>query len=104
MKKRLELRDLRSLERRSMYSIFHPLDPDERLPRELIREGWRLRRLEVRYIELVAAFYVLAGALLVMGSLGIAAPVAFGVAGVMLLGFVVFAVSVWHRQSGRSKT
>jgi hypothetical protein len=32
-------RDLRSLERRSMYAIFAPLDPDERLPRELILEG-----------------------------------------------------------------
>jgi hypothetical protein len=31
--------DLRSLERRSMYSIFAPLDPDERLPRELLLEG-----------------------------------------------------------------
>jgi hypothetical protein len=27
-------RDLRSLERRSMFSIFAPLDPDERVPRE----------------------------------------------------------------------
>ena len=27
---------LRSLERESMYSIFAPLDPDERLPRELL--------------------------------------------------------------------
>ena len=35
--------DLRSLERRSLYSIFAPLDPDERLPRELILEGKRRR-------------------------------------------------------------
>lgn len=32
---RLEERDLRSLERRSMYSIFAPLDDDESLSREL---------------------------------------------------------------------
>ena len=32
-------RDLRSLDRRSMYSIFAPLDPDERLPRELLLEA-----------------------------------------------------------------
>lgn len=103
MKKRLELRDLRSLERRSMYSIFHPLDPEERLPRELIREGWRQRRLDIRHIELVAALYIPAmiAALLVMGSLGIAAPVAFGVAGAMLLGFVLFALSIKRRESGR---
>lgn len=31
----LEERDLRSLERRSMYSIFSPIDDDERLSREL---------------------------------------------------------------------
>jgi len=31
----LEERDLRSLERRSMYSIFAPLDENERLSREL---------------------------------------------------------------------
>ena len=32
---RLEERDLRSLERRSMYSIFKPLDEDERVSRRL---------------------------------------------------------------------
>ena len=32
---RLEERDLRSLERRSMYSIFKPLDEDERISRKL---------------------------------------------------------------------
>jgi len=31
-------RDLRSLDRRSMNSIFAPLDPNERLPRELLLE------------------------------------------------------------------
>lgn len=31
-------RDLRSLERRSLYQIFAPLDPDERLPRESLLE------------------------------------------------------------------
>ncbi len=35
--------DLRSLERRSMYSIFAPLDEAERLPRELVLEGRRRR-------------------------------------------------------------
>jgi hypothetical protein len=34
-------RDLRSLDRRSMYSIFAPLDPNERLPRELLLERAR---------------------------------------------------------------
>jgi hypothetical protein len=34
-------RDLRSLDRRSMNSIFAPLDPEERLPRELLLERTR---------------------------------------------------------------
>jgi hypothetical protein len=38
---RQEERDLRSLDRRSMYLIFGPLDPDERLPRELLLERSR---------------------------------------------------------------
>ena len=38
-----ELRDLRSLERPSMYSIFAPLDAEEPLPRELLIEGRRHR-------------------------------------------------------------
>ena len=32
----LEERDLRSLERRSMYSIFSPIDEDERVSQELL--------------------------------------------------------------------
>lgn len=43
--RRLEDRDLRSLERPSMYKIFAPLDPNERLPRELLIEGRRYRSL-----------------------------------------------------------
>jgi len=49
-------RDLRSLERRSMYAIFAPLDPDERLPRELILESKRYRMLGRR--ELAAALWL----------------------------------------------
>jgi hypothetical protein len=35
---RLEERDLRSLERRSLYTIFKPLDEDERISRKLVAE------------------------------------------------------------------
>jgi hypothetical protein len=49
-------RDLRSLERRSMYSIFAPLDVDERLPRELILEAKRHRTLGRR--ELAGALWL----------------------------------------------
>jgi hypothetical protein len=49
-------RDLRSLERRSMYAIFAPLDPDERLPRELLLEAKRHRMLGRR--ELAGALWL----------------------------------------------
>jgi hypothetical protein len=51
-----EDRDLRSLDRRSMYSIFAPLDANERLPRELIIEGKRHRTLGRR--ELAGALWL----------------------------------------------
>jgi len=49
-------RDLRSLERRSMYAIFAPLDPNERLPRELLLEGNRHKMLGRR--ELAGALWL----------------------------------------------
>jgi hypothetical protein len=49
-------RDLRSLDRRSMYSIFAPLDPEERLPRELILEAKRHRIIGRR--ELAGALWL----------------------------------------------
>ena len=37
------VRSLRSLDRKRMYTIFAPLDANERLPRELLLEGKRFR-------------------------------------------------------------
>jgi hypothetical protein len=51
-----EARELRSLDRRSMYSIFAPLDAEERLPRELILEARRHRTLGRR--ELAGALWL----------------------------------------------
>src|SRR5207247_10920492 len=70
MRRRLELRDLRSLDRRSMYSIFHPLDANERLPRELLLEGKRYRWLEMRHLQIVGFLYLpaLILAVVVLGS------------------------------------
>ena len=51
-----EDRELRSLDRRSMYSIFAPLDAEERLPRELILEGRRHRIVGRR--ELAGALWL----------------------------------------------
>src|ERR1700686_3081718 len=51
-----EERELRSLDRRSIYSIFAPLDANERLPRELILEARRHRTLGRR--ELAGALWL----------------------------------------------
>ena len=96
MGRRLELHDLRSLERRSMYSIFHPLDPNERLPRELILEGRRYRFLEKRAMLTWVGILNLPALILtivVLGSFNFGALVAFGTAGVALLGVYAYVVS-----------
>ena len=54
--------DLRSLERRTMYTIFAPLDGEERLPRELVLEGKRHRAMGRR--ELFGALWLPALALI----------------------------------------
>ncbi len=97
MRRRLELRDLRSLERRSMYSIFHPLDPDERLPRELILE--KRKRPGLHFIELAALAYLpgLILTIVLMGSLGINMAIAFAVAGLLLAGFFLYAIRAKYR-------
>jgi alkylation response protein AidB-like acyl-CoA dehydrogenase len=94
MGRRTELRDLRSLERRSMYSIFHPLDADERLPRELILEGKRHRLIEIRYLEVLGFLYLpaLLLAIIVMGTAHINGGLAFAVAGLLALGFLMYAL------------
>jgi hypothetical protein len=95
MGKRLELRDLRSLDRRSMYSIFHPLDPNERLPRELILEGRRHRLMDMRHLELAGALYLpaLIAAIIALGAIHLSPVVAFVVAGVLLVAFFVFVAT-----------
>lgn len=93
---RLELRDLRSLERRSMYSIFHPLDPNERLPRELVLEGQRYGHISKRsYLGFAAFAYLPALGLSVLGlaSFGVNPLIAFGVAGLLFAGFSVYAIT-----------
>ena len=95
----LQDRDLRSLERRSMYSIFHPLDASERLPRELILEGKRHRLMDIRRLELAGALYLpaLMLAVVVMGSVGVNPLIAFGVAGLLFAGFLVYVLSNRYR-------
>lgn len=78
-----------------MYSIFHPLDLNERLPRELYLEGRRYGWLEKRRMfALFGALYLPALMLtvIVLASLHVSALVAFGVAGVVLIGVFVYAL------------
>ena len=41
-----------------MYSIFHPLDVNERLPRELLLEGRRNRWLDMRHLQVIGFLYL----------------------------------------------
>jgi hypothetical protein len=82
-----------------MYSIFHPLDAGERLPRELLREGDRHRLMDIRRLELAGALYLpaLIVTLLLLSWLGVNALVAFGVAGLLFVGFLLYALSWKNR-------
>jgi len=77
-----------------MYSIFHPLDSDERLPRELVLEGKRQRLVEIRYLEILGLLYLpaLVLAIFVMGTAHINGAIAFAVAGLLAVGFLVYAL------------
>ena len=95
MGRRLELRDLRSLERRSMYSIFHPLDPNERLPRELILEGRRHRLMDIRHLEIAAALYLpaLIAVVIALAAMHLSPVIAFIFAGLLLVAFFAFVIT-----------
>ena len=96
----LELRNLRSLERKSMYSIFHPLDPNERLPRELILEGRRHRWFAQRTLfGLVGTLYLpgLILTIVVLGSLNLSLVFAFAIAGVVLALVFVYVLAARQR-------
>jgi hypothetical protein len=84
---------LRSLERKSMETIFAPLDPNEALPRELLKDARRYKTLGRR--ELAGAMWL--PALLVVLFLAawssVGTTMALGAVGLLLLGFVVFAIS-----------
>ena len=82
-----------------MYSIFHPLDVNERLPRELILEGRRWRFFGLHHLEIAAYLYLpaLILTIVVMGSLNLSVLLAFGIAGAALIGFFVYAISAKYR-------
>jgi hypothetical protein len=91
----------RSLERKRMETIFAPLDPDEPLPRELLHESRRLGFFAIpvdRTVgrrELAGALWLpaLAAVLLLAGWGQLSGLVMAGIVGLLLLGFIAFAIS-----------
>jgi hypothetical protein len=83
---------LRSLERKSMETIFAPLDADEPLPRELLKDARRYRTLG-RW-ELAGALWLpaLVAVLFLAAWSDVGTTMTLGAVGLLLLGFVVFAV------------
>jgi hypothetical protein len=76
-----------------MYSIFAPLDPNERLPREQLLEAKRQRSVGRR--ELAGALWI--PGLVILMTLAawnqFSAGVTVGAAGMLLIGFGAFALS-----------
>ena len=85
--------DLRSLERSRMYTIFAPLDPDERLPRELVMAGRRHRTIG-RW-ELAGALWLPALALILTlgGWSHIPGLIVAGLVGLTFAGLVAYALA-----------
>jgi hypothetical protein len=79
-----------------MYSIFHALDPNERLPRELVLEGKRWRALDWRLmLWIIGVTYLPALMLIVvlLGAMHVNALLAFGIAGAALIAVYVFVLA-----------
>jgi hypothetical protein len=85
--------DLRSLERRSMYSIFAPLDANEPLPRELLMEAKRHRTLGRRELAGVLWLPALFLMLVVEGWINVNGLVGLAMVVMLFLAFCAFAVS-----------
>ena len=97
MARRVEERDLRSLDRPGLYNIFAPLDPDERLPRELFLEAKRYRPVGRR--ELAGALWLPALWLVLSfsGWLTSSSLVVLGVLALVYAGLWAFVLAGRHR-------
>lgn len=84
---------LRSLERERMYSIFAPLDPEERLPRELLIEQRRFRSVGRREAAGLLWLPELLAAITAVRWVGGGAPAAVGAAAAVLASLSLFARS-----------
>ena len=91
--KSLRESDLRSLERKSMYAIFSPLDPNERLPREIIDENRRYKKVGRRELAGFLWFPVVFLLLAIFGWTGVNLVIALVASIVVLGGLFVFAFS-----------
>jgi len=87
-------RDMRSLERRSMQAIFAPLDPEERLPRELILErepgvfwGFRIGRQHLAGLLWIPALLTTLGVFTWLGN----PLLAMAAVALLLVGFGTWA-------------
>jgi len=82
-----------------MYSIFHPLDVDEPLPRELIRQGWRDRMCEIRVLEVTGALYLpaLIVVIILLGSMHVNPIFGFVVMAALFMAFLIFVLSTRDR-------
>ena len=82
-----------------MYSIFHPLDVDEPLPRELIQEGWRQRMCEIRALEVTGALYlpVLMVVMIVLGSMHVNPIFGFVAMATLFGAFLIYVLSARDR-------
>lgn len=76
-----------------MYSIFAPLDVDERLPRELLMEARRHRTLGRRELAGLLWIPALFLILVLAGWTGVDAALAMVMVGLLFVAFVVFALS-----------
>jgi hypothetical protein len=97
--------ELRSLERERMYSIFAPLDPEERLPREMLQDrptggalflglvGRRYGPLGRRELAGILWLPALATVITLGAALRVNGIVVLGLVALMLAGFVAFAIS-----------
>ncbi len=84
---------LRSLERRRMYTIFAPLDDNEPLPRELLMEARRHRGLGRRELAGVLWLPTVVAVLYLAGLAHMSGVAVLAVIAALLLGFVIFAIS-----------
>jgi hypothetical protein len=90
--------DLRSLDRKSMYSIFAPLDPDERLPRELLLEARRAGAVGRRELAGILCLPVLGVTFFLSYGANLNTLAVIAMFGVALTGLLAFALSGGRRR------